>query len=185
MLTFGSGMSSAATAKAAAFQAAASTLRLLGREAPKLALVFASVDYADLGDVSGAVREVVGDVPILGGSSGAGLIGPDEVAARGVSVVLLGGDHIEVPFETARLGLPTLVDVVPAAQRIAKAADEAARRGLGHYACLVFAPGVIVAGEALTAAVRKGAGARAARRRPHGRRAHVRPHGGARPRRAP
>ena len=50
---------------------------------------------------------------------------------------------------------------MPAAQEIARAADDAARRGFVHSTSLVFAPGIFVDGEALVAAVRKGAGARA------------------------
>ncbi len=159
MLIFGSGLGTSTTAKDAAFQAATSARRAFSGRAPKLALVFASLDYADAGDVPSVVRDVVGDIPIIGGSSGAGLIGPEEIATLGVSVVLLGGDDLEVAFEAVPLGSPTLVDVVPAAQRIAKVAEEAAGRGFGHHTCLVFAPGVVVDGDSLTAAVRKGVGA--------------------------
>jgi methyl-accepting chemotaxis protein len=83
------------------------------------------------------------------------------MAARGVSVVLVGGDDIEVASVAAELDPPLLLGAVPAAERVARDADEAARRGFAHYACLVFAPGIFVDGEALVAAVRKGAGARA------------------------
>ena len=129
-------------------------------EPPKLAIVFASVAYEDCDRTAAAVREVVGEVPILGGTSGGYVLGPETEARRGVSVVLLGGDDIEIACRTARLDAPEMVDVVPAATEIAGLADEAAKRGLVHYACLVFAPGIFVDGEALVAAVRKGAGAK-------------------------
>jgi hypothetical protein len=166
MLIFGSGMSSASeSAQAAAREAAAqarASAPAFEKQTPKLAIVFASVDYEDVSSVPAAIGEIIGaDVTIVGGTSGAGVIGPTSVAARGVSVVLLGGDDIDVMTQAAPLGSPELVDVVPAAQRIAAAADEAARGGHPHYACLVFAPGIFVDGEALVAAVRKGAGARA------------------------
>jgi hypothetical protein len=176
MFIFGSGMSAAPTAYQAAHEAAsrardAFTLLHRGSSAPgagksrpsrpKLAIVFASLGYDDAAAAPHAVRELIGDVPIVGGSAGGCVIGSDTVTARGVSVILLGGDDLEVSCESAGLSSPELVDVVPAASRIARAADDAARRGLSHYVCLSFAPGIFVDGEALVAAIRKGAGARA------------------------
>lgn len=167
MLIFGSGMSSAPTASEAAREAAARALAAFdadavdGGAAPKLAIVFGSVSYPDAASIPAAVREVVGDVALVGGSSGASVIGPGGIARRGVSLVLIGGDDMEIATRVAKLGGPDLVAIVPAAQEIAHAADEAAKRGFEHHACLVFAPGIFVDGEALVAAVRKGAGARA------------------------
>jgi hypothetical protein len=161
MLIFGSGMSTALCARDAAHEAAEQAHHAFKNETPKLAILFASIAYEDIEAAPAAVRDVVGNVPIVGGSSGACVLGPNSVASRGVSLVLLGGDDIEVASTAAALGSPALVDVVPAAQEIARAADNAAEKGLEHYACLVFAPGIFVDGEALVAAVRKGAGARA------------------------
>jgi len=165
MLIFGSGMSSAPTARAAAREALAEARAAspaFEKQTPKLAIVFASIAYEDIAEVPNVIGEAIGaDVPIVGGSAGATVIGPLGVASRGISIVLLGGDDIAVATENAPLGSPELVDVVPAAKRIATAADEATKRGLGHYACLVFAPAIFVDGEELVAAVRKGAGARA------------------------
>jgi len=132
-----------------------------GGAPPKLAVVFASASYEDLDRVGRAVRDVVGDTSIVGGTSGACVFGGADVAARGVSVVLLGGDDLEVLARRARLSPPSFVDTVPAAEEIARAADEAGQRGLEHFVCLSFAPGQRVDGEAFVAAVRKGAGARA------------------------
>jgi hypothetical protein len=161
MLIFGSGMSGGSSAYQAAQEATAAARRAFGDTTPKLAIVFTSVTYADVERVPEAIREVAGDVAIVGGSSGGCVLGPESVAARGVSVVLLGGDDLEVATRAARVGGPELVDVVPAAQELAREADEAAKNGLEHHVCLVFAPAIVVDGEALVAAVRKGAGARA------------------------
>lgn len=161
MLIFGSGMSSRPSAYEAAREAATRALEAFEGATPKLAIVFGSVSYADVESVPRAIREVTGDVPLVGGPSGACVLGPRGVTTRGVSVVLLGGDDIAVETRVACLVGQDLVDVVPTAQEIARAADEATKRGLDHCTCLVFAPGIVVDGEALVAAVRKGAGARA------------------------
>jgi hypothetical protein len=168
MFIFGSGMSAAASAREAAHEAVTQAnaafvaAQAVGEARPKLAILFASVSYSDVGETAAIVRDVVGPtVPIVGGSAGACVLGPSSVAPRGVSLVLLGGDDIEVASHAAQLGSPELVDVVPAAQQVARAADLAAKQGLEHYTCLVFAPAIFVDGEALVAAVRKGAGARA------------------------
>ncbi len=135
--------------------------RGLGGETPKLAIVFASVSYEDFAAVPVAIRAVLGDVFIVGGTSGACVFGAEHIAPRGVSVVALGGDDIEIACRTAPASSQELVEAVPAAEQIARAADDAARRGFLHYACLVLAPGIFVDGEAFVAAVRKGLGARA------------------------
>lgn len=154
-------MSAAATAVMAAREAATQALATLGGQTPRLAIVFASVSYPDVESAARAVRSVVGDAQIVGGTSGACVFGGDRVSPHGVSVVLVAGDGLEVEARTARLDSPTLMEAVPVAAKVARAADQAAQRGLGHFACLVFAPGISVDGEALVAAVRKGAGPRA------------------------
>jgi hypothetical protein len=166
MISFGSGMSAAATATVAAREAATRALATLENHAPKLAIVFASASYVDAESAARAVRSVIGDAQIVGGTSGACVFDGERIAPRGVSVVLLAGDGLEVESRTAQLGSPAFVECVPAAERVAQAADRAAHRGLSQFACLVFAPGIsadgqTVDGEALVAAVRKGAGARA------------------------
>jgi hypothetical protein len=154
-------MSAAETATLAAREAAATALAMLRGATPKLAIVFASPSYADVGSATRAVRSVVGDAQIIGGTSGAAVFAADRVAARGVSVVLLAGDGLEVESHTAQLGSASFVETVPAAEKVAQAADLAARSGFHHFACLVFGPGMIIDGEAFVAAVRKGAGPRA------------------------
>ena len=162
MLIFGGGMSTGPSAEAAAREATAQARRSFGETTPKLALVFASMSYADIADTARAVREVAGsDVQIVGGSSGACVLGPQGVASHGVSVVLLGGDDLLVTARAIQVKGPELVEIVPATQEIAHAADEAAKAGFEHHVCLVFAPAIDVDGEALVAAIRKGAGTRA------------------------
>lgn len=161
MLLFGSGMSAAVSAADAAKEAVREARERFRGTTPKLAIVFASVSYADVDQVPAVVRAELGDVPIVGGTSGACVFGPNRIATCGVSIVLLGGDDVEVVTRTAACASPTCLEAVPAAEEIAREADAASGRGLAHYACLVFAPGIFVDGEALVAAVRKGAGARA------------------------
>jgi hypothetical protein len=119
------------------------------------------VTYPDRDALVPAVREIAGDVPIVGGTSAACVIGPEACARYGVSVVLVGGDDLEIATRAAPIASPDVVEAVPAAEALARDADAAARRGFDHFACLVFAPGIFVDGDALVAAVRKGAGARA------------------------
>lgn len=161
MIAFGSGMSAAPTAVGAAREAATDALAMLEGEKAKLAVVFASVSYPDVAGAARAVRSVVGDAQIIGGTSGACVFGSDRVSARGVSVVLIGGPGVEVESRPAKIDSPALFETVPAAEKVARAADRAAQDGFIHFACLVLAPGIHVDGEALVAAVRKGAGTRA------------------------
>lgn len=161
MLKFGSGASSAPRGAIAAEEALEVARRELEGETPRLAIVFASVTYEDVDGVTATLRHHLGpDVPVVGGTAGAGVFGPVQTVARGVSVVLLGGD-LRVAVESTAAASPDLVEVVPTAERVASAADRAAKEGFTHFTCLVFAPGLRVDGEALVAAVRKGAGARA------------------------
>ncbi len=161
MITFGSGMSAAATATIAARDAATEALRMLRGERPKLAIVFVSASYPDVHQAARTVRAVVGDAQIIGGTSGACVFAGEHVGPLGVSVVLLAGADIEVESHTAPIEPPTFFPAVPAAEKVAKAAGRAALAGLSHFVCLVFAPLGLIDGEALTAAVRKGAGAHA------------------------
>jgi len=154
-------VSAAATAASAAREAAARARAASGDPSPKLAVVFVSPSYPDAASAGRAVRDVVGDAQIIGGTAGACVFGAEGVEARGVSVVLLGGDDVEVVSRTGPIASSSLLELVPAAAEVARAADLAEGRGFGHFTCLVFAPGLVVDGDALVAAVRKGAGARA------------------------
>jgi hypothetical protein len=154
-------MSAAVTATLAAREAAKTALAMMNGQTPKLAVVFASASYDDVESAALAVRGIVGDAQIIGGTAGGCVYANGAVASRGVSVVLIGGDGIEIEARTAQLDSSSFVAAVPTAEKVARSADRAARQGFSHFACLVFAPGISVDGEALVAAVRKGAGARA------------------------
>lgn len=164
MTIFGSGMSVASSAEKAAAEATAEARQGLGSTVPKLAVVFTSESYPDV-DVTGpAIRKELGNVPIIGGTAGGCLIGPGSVGTRGVSIVLLGGDDIEVVYRAVELGSRAVFNVVDAAEEISRCSDDAAKRDLPHFTCLAFAPALSVDGidgESLVAALRKGAGARA------------------------
>lgn len=159
-MIFGVGTKGSMSAGIAAREALERARAQLGQAEPKLAIAFASADYDDPGEVPRALAEALGDVPIVGGAPTAALIGPEGHPSRGVSVVLLGGEDLRVATSSADALSPDHISVVPAAQEIAREADEARQAGLSSVSCLVFAPGG-VDGEALVAAVRKGAGAHA------------------------
>src|ERR1700733_8836177 len=161
MISFGSAIADAPRAEDAAESAAREASAALRGASPVIAVVFASASYEDLDRVPAAIARVLGAVPIVGGTSGACVIGPSRVLARGVSVVVLGGDGIEAIATSGTVATAELQEAVRPAARIAAAADLAAKRGLVELTCLVFAPSMAVDGAAFTAAVRKGAGARA------------------------
>jgi hypothetical protein len=159
---FGAGLGNGEDAGAAAWRATAAARDAFGREErPKLAIVFVSPDLTDGGAVVRAVRELAGEVNIVGGTSGGRLIAPTGVTPRGVSVVLLGGDDVAVATREVRIRGPELFDVVTAGRELAHEADAAAQRGLERFACFAFAPSLLLSGEALASAIRKGAGVRA------------------------
>jgi hypothetical protein len=160
MIRFGSAIADESTAKASAEAAATRARAQLDGAKPALAVAFASAGYEDLATVPSVVSHALDGVSVVGGTSGGCLIGPAGVAKRGVTVIVLGGDEIEAQTVTVGLRSPDLVEVVPAARSLARAAQEAAQRGLVEFTCLVFAPGFGADGESLVAAVRKGVGPR-------------------------
>jgi hypothetical protein len=141
-------------------EAAATARKQLDGAAPVLSIAFASVGYEDLAVVPRVVSEALDGVSVVGGTSGGCLIGPERVAKRGVTIVVLGGKGIEARTVTVPLRTPDLLEVVPLARSLAESADEAALRGYTAFTCLVFAPGFGADGEALVAAIRKGVGPR-------------------------
>lgn len=159
MLVFGAGMNQGDTARGSA--RAALTEAAAAVADPKLAIAFSSASFADVDELGDALSGALPGVPVIGGTSAACVLGPDGSASRGVSVVLVGGTGIEVASREVAIGAPALVEIVPVAAALAREADAAAKRGYVHFTCLVFAPSMAVDGEALVAAVRKGAGARA------------------------
>lgn len=159
-MLFGCGVSAAASAELAVREALKSARELV--PSPKLALVFLSASYEDVDIGARATRTFIGeDVPVLGGTAGGAVHARGKLEKRGASVILLGGDDLDVAYTTAPSKTASLVEAVPAAEALADAAARAAQRGFPHHTCLVFGPGVFVDGEALVAAARKGVGAHA------------------------
>ena len=161
MIAFGSASSDASTGVDAAKDAASRARSALKGTLPALAIVSVSASYEDLDEIPRVLAaQLGGDVPIVGGTAAGAVLGTGKVFARGVSVVLVGGSAIAVATASAPIASRDLVELVPAAQQVAQAAEAAARAGFGESACLVFAPGPFVDGEALVAGLRKGAGSR-------------------------
>lgn len=160
-MIFGVGIGDGPEGATAARHAAEEANAAFADKTPKLGIVFSSPSFPATAGIVRTVRDVVGAIPIVGGTSGGRLISSAGVTPGGVTVVLLGGEDLRIETRAVRIEGPELFDVVNAAREIARAADEASRDGLGHYACLSFAPAIDLNGEALVAAIRKGAGARA------------------------
>jgi hypothetical protein len=154
-------MSTAASAAEAAHAATEHALAELGDASAALAVVFVSAEYRDAADAAPQIRALLGDTPIVGGTSRGCVFEAEHTAARGLSLMLLGGEDLEVRCREAPAGSPEYPEVVEAGRAIAVEADVAAVRGFPHFACLAFAPGGEVDGEGVVAALRKGAGVRA------------------------
>jgi hypothetical protein len=152
MVEFASASSEAALGVDAAREAASKARHALHGTTAALAIVSVSSGYEDLDAIPGALARELGDVPIVGGTAAGAVIGSGTVIARGLNVVLIGGDDLAVATGSARIESRELVELMPVAKKI----------GLGEFACLAFAPGLFVDGEALVAVLRKGAGVRAA-----------------------
>lgn len=161
MVAFYSAACGGETASAAIGGALRDALDRAEGVAVKLAVVFVSADLPGLDDV-GEALEPLGDTPVVGGISSGTVFAlePGTVPLRGASVALIGGEGIEVSSRVAETVSPSLVELVPEAAALADDATKAARRGLGHFTTLVFGPSLVVDGEAVVAAVRKGAGVR-------------------------
>jgi methyl-accepting chemotaxis protein len=160
-MRFGTALGTAVTAREAATRAAHAARDAVGDAKPALAIVFVSVGYDDIDAACEAVRGVLGDVPVVGGTAGGSVFAPPLEAKRGVSVSVLAGDDVAARVGVAPIASPDLVEAVAVAERLMPEADRAASGGLTALTCLVFAPGGRVDGEALVAAVRKGSSARA------------------------
>jgi hypothetical protein len=161
LIVFGSAIANADSGREAARAASREARAHLGGNKPALAIAFASPTLADLAAVPAVLADELGGVDVIGGTAGGCIIGPSGISSHGVSVVVLGGEGLDVKLVCTRIQSPELVEIVPAAEALTRAADEAARRGFPEFTCLVFAPALGVDGEAVVAAVRKGTGPRA------------------------
>jgi hypothetical protein len=160
MIRFAAAVSTAHDSVEAAREAAGRARASMGSAMPRLAVVFASPAYDGLDGLPRVLEAELGSVPLVGGTSGGAVFDVHGVAPRGVLVALLGGDGVRAATFSAPSGSPELIDVVPAGASLLAEADRAAHEGLSEALCLAFAPAQCVDGEALVAAVRKGAGPR-------------------------
>jgi hypothetical protein len=160
MIHFAAAVSTAGDPAEAAREAAGRARAAMGSHVPRLAVVFAPADSPGLDGIPRVLEGELGSLPLVGGTSGGAVFDGKGVAPRGVLVALVGGEGVRALTCTAPLGSPELLDVVPAAARLLAEADRCANDGLGEALCLAFAPSSNVDGEALVAAVRKGAGPR-------------------------
>jgi hypothetical protein len=133
----------------------------LGGASAKLAVTFASCGYPDFEALPGYLRAELPHAKIVGGTAGGAVYGPKGLHRRGVSVALTAGDGLDASLCTVPITSWDVVEAVKASKELAAEADVAAKRGLTELVCLVLAPGLMVDGDALAAAVRKGIGARA------------------------
>ncbi len=134
---------------------AQATADLTGR--PGLAVVFASQAYADIETIATRLTAALPGVPFIGGTSSGCIFDTASCGEHGVSVSLVGGGDLRA---TTRAVTPTSVDLLEVAStagELRRLADEHAREGRGELTCLTFAPSQGIIGDALVAALKKGA----------------------------
>jgi hypothetical protein len=158
---FGTAAADRPAACDAARAALAEARKTLAGAEPKLVIAFASCGYADLEELPALLKTELPQAKIVGGTAGGAVYGPDGLYRRGVSLVLAGGEGLDAALCTVPITSWDVVEAVKASADLAAEADRAAKRGLTELVCLVLAPGLMVDGDALAAAVRKGIGARA------------------------
>ncbi|HEY8473666.1 MAG TPA: FIST N-terminal domain-containing protein [Natronosporangium sp.] len=151
------GTSEAASSNAAGRAAAAAAVAELAGEPPALVIVYGSVRY-HLPDLLAGVREITGEVPLVGASSSGHFHnGSVTMPGRGVAVLALSAG----PY---RFGVGSVAglrdDPLGAGQALARAAKRAAGPELGpHAAMLVLADGLIGSQQQLLTGIYKVAGA--------------------------
>ncbi|MBK6464520.1 MAG: FIST C-terminal domain-containing protein [Myxococcales bacterium] len=133
----------------------------LGDHTPSLAIVFASDGYASLEAVAGRVAEHLPGVPFVGGTSGGCVFDTTRFGYMGVCVALLAGGDLRVETRAVPIVSGELLEVATAAEELRLLADAHAEEGRGELTCLAFAPSRGIVGDALVAALKKGATARA------------------------
>lgn len=133
----------------------------LGDEPPALAIVFASDGYPALETLSERIAGHVPGVPFVGGTSGGCVFDGARCGYMGVCVVLLGGDDLRVETRAVAITSADLLEVATAAGELRLLADAHAAEGRGELTCLAFAPSRGIVGDALVAALKKGATAHA------------------------
>lgn len=158
---FSSAVSSAPALGDALDEAIALARAEFGDLVPSLAIVFASDSYPELDTIGGRIVERLPGVPFVGGTSGGCVFDAAHFSYRGVCVVLLGGDDLRVETRAVAITSTDLLEVATAARELRHLADGYAEQGRGEFTCLAFAPSRGIVGDALVAALKKGATAHA------------------------
>lgn len=124
---------------------------------PKLAVVFASQKLEGIGSIADRIRARLPGVPFVGGTSAGGLFDTTRYSELGVSVSLVGGSDLATTTRAVMVSSSEAIEVAAATREVRKIADGHARDGRGELACLAFAPSRSIIGDALVAAMKKGA----------------------------
>ena len=128
----------------------------LGDE-PRIAVVFASQSYEGIETIDERLRASLPGVPFVGGTSAGCVFDTEHYADRGVSISLVGGSDIAAVTRSVSVSTQEVFEVAAAARELRKLADGHAREGRGELSCLSFAPSRNIVGDALVAALKKGA----------------------------
>lgn len=131
---------------------------------PALAIVFASAKYDGIATIADLLRKRMPGVPFLGGTSAGCVFNGSQYANVGVSVSLIAGtvgSDLATTTRSVVVVSSEVLEVVATARELRKLADGHAREGRGELTCLAFAPSRTIIGDALVAALKKGASANA------------------------
>jgi len=161
MTLFSSAVSCAPVLGDALDEAMARARAAFGDQAPSLAIVFASDGYPSLETLGARIAEHLPGVPFVGGTSGGCVFDAARFGYTGVCVALLGGDDLRVETRAVAITSADLLEVATAARELRVLADAHAEEGRGELTCLAFAPSRGIVGDALVAALKKGATAHA------------------------
>lgn len=129
--------------------------------APRLAVVFASFGLLGLEGIAEALKERLPGVPFLGGTSAGAVFDSSGYEPQGLSVTLVGGDDLRASSRVVKGARSDGLEIAKEARELRKLADDHVFAGRGELACLAFAPSRGMVGDALVAALKKGATANA------------------------
>jgi hypothetical protein len=161
MTAFATAISREPTMAAALDEALALARAGLGAAQPRLAVVFASFGLLGLEGIADALKARLPEVPFLGGTSAGAVFDSTDFAPRGLSVTLVGGDDLRASSRVVRGARGDGLEIAKEARELRKLADDHVFAGRGELACLAFAPSRGIVGDALVAALKKGATANA------------------------
>jgi hypothetical protein len=129
----------------------------LGGAIPKLAVVFASQTFDGIANIATGIATRLPGVPFVGGTSAGCVFDTTRYSELGLSVSLVGGSDLAATTRTVKVSSTEVIEVAAATRDLRKVADEHARDGRRELSCLAFAPSRGIIGDALVAAMKKGA----------------------------